>query len=347
MLIATLAFALVVFVGTGTYIRYTYPCYFLFAIAAAIALHGLPSALLRASLWLTAIVSLAMNVLYLPAAYRPNAEFPLATIVDANARADFLRRWAWPRLAVPLLNAFPNDRAALFIGRPPYYAEFRRTVYGDSSYTPRFYQRTGTLKSREDLVRTVAELDLGYIVVEDAMLRAYRPLVESVAALRYRIASASVYEVDPQVQFPIELIERRAVAPGAWIEIAGATLRDGVAVVNQEVAWYQSVPVRGGVEHRIAVTARCHGGVRGDIRLQVIWHDAQARTKVSHRSAPCTDVWREETAIFAAPTDAVRAVVFAIGHGANDVAIREVSFRSRWDLPLPLPHYVKAEPIGR
>ena len=332
MFFAAVAFGAFVVANTA-YLRYLYPCIFLFSIALGAALAAAPATTLRRAMATVALASVALNAAFLTSSFGPLPSFDLRTITDEEQRERYLASWAPVRQLVRVLNALPGDREAVaYLGAPPYVAELRRPAYIDSSYMRSFLGRTASLETREDVSRLVSELDLGYLILGGAHGRRLRSAVESLST---RIASAgdlTLHRVHPVARYPVELLQGLPfeVRPGAWFE-HGQVRRDGgggTIVVDGQNLLYQQVPVRAGERYLLTVRSRCHQGA-ADLRLQVIWVGQDQRNAVDASVVTCASSWVDEQAVLRAPAWAGAAVVYATGHGAALVELASVSFRSR------------------
>ena len=338
MLVAAVSFAAVVVVNVA-YLRYLYPCVFLFAIAFGVTLgrfgesgHGLRAALVAAGAG-----SIVASVLFLTASFAPTRDYDLAAAHDASARSAYVTKWAHWRHFVPLLNGFPDQELGVaFLGGPSYLAEIRRPAYAEGNYVLPFRGRLKNLRSRDDLLKLIADFDLGYLMLDASLERQLRAHVVGVATPLASFSGSTLYRVDHRGRFPVERLAgpRMEIEPGAW-NMHGTVPRDpqtGVVLVDHDHVLWQRVPIVGGRPYRYAVQVRCHREP-ADVRLQVIWHRPDGSTSLSFRNVGCLPDWIEEEAVFTAPPDAVHAVVFATGHGKEEVEVRGVSFRSKLVAP--------------
>lgn len=332
MLFAVLTFAAVVVANTA-YLRYLYPCAFLFALAFGATLPALEArgALLGSVLKFVALASVAANAMFLTAGFGPIRSFDVPAMVEGRARAEYITKWAPTRHLVPLLNALPAHLGAVaFLGAPPYLAELRRTAYVDSAYMRSFLGKTAALANEADLLRLIREYDLGLLVTET---RPDVPRVPAHIGLPFASAgAATLHVIAPQARFQVERLqgERLGVRPGAWVRHGDVPQEatSGAVVVNAANLFYQGVPIAAGATYLYTVEARCRGKA-ADIRPQVIWHLSDGRTQVYTRSVACSAEWTAIDDLVVAPADAVTAVVYASGDTNDPVEIRNVSFRSR------------------
>lgn len=334
LLLVAALFALVVLLGVGYAIRYLYPALFLVAMAFGLALAGLRQrgGLLPGTLTAVALLAVIASMLFLPAAFAPGKAFPLAPLIDTEARRAYVSMWAAQRHAISVLNALPDDHPVAFLGGKPFLAGLTRRGYVDSSYVLPFFGRGRALASRADLAAIVHEFDLGYLVLDASAEGRLREPVASVAKPLVAVEGSTVFRVDSRVRYPAELLKGFGFGldAGSWHRHGEPVVdsANGTALVNAADVLWQRVPVTGGKSYRYGVQSRCHRE-RGEVRLQVIWHAADERTWLSFRSVGCTTDWTEEEAVFTAPAEAVAAVVFALGHDQRYVEVRDVSLRGR------------------
>jgi hypothetical protein len=338
MLVAAVSFAAIVVLNIA-YLRYLYPCVFLFAIAFGITLAraGESARGLRAALVATATLSIAANVLFLTASFAPTRDYVLAAAIDAPTRHAYITKWAHWRHFVPVLNGLPDqDLGVAFLGGPSFLAELRRPAFAEGGYVLQLRGRAHGLRSRDDLLKLIADFNLGYLMLDASLERQLRAHVVGVATPLASFSGSTLYRIDHRGRFPVERLAgpRMEIEPGAW-NMHGTVPRDpqtGVVLVDHDHVLWQRVPIVGGRPYRYAVQARCHREP-AEVRLQVIWHRPDGSTSLSFRNVGCLPDWIEEESVFTAPPDAVHAVVFATGHGKEKVEVRGVSFRSKLVAP--------------
>lgn len=335
MILATASLAAIVLAQVA-YLRYLYPSVLFLAIALGTVLAGGSRVPMTAkgALALVALLGVALGVAFLPASAGMVRAFPLAPLVDARARADFVTAWAPARDLVAILDAWPRRTGAVvYAGEVPVSAGVKRPVLGDTGYTLRFRDRLYAVSTPEELAALAREYDVAYFIVGPSARPGLPALIDANARRVAVAGQASLYEVEPAVRFPRALLAAEGFSRGAtgaaWVEHGKVgTSASGGILVDSSNFLYRGVPVEGGREYRLAVTARCTEGP-AQVRLQVIWHDRERREEVDFATAQCSRAWTEESRVLRAPTEAVTAVVYAAGHDARAVELSDVTLRGQ------------------
>lgn len=335
--VGLLLFVVITVAGTA-YLRYLYPVIFVVPLLGGMALAQASEvqAPTRTGMIALAMLSVLLNVPFLAAGFAPLRDLPLAATVQGAARDNFLHGWAPVRRVESVLNGDRERAGRLALLGTPYIAGLDGDPLTASGYHRAFFFAYNDAHSAADFARLFTRFEVDTFVTDPTVSAAVRPALAAIGTPRYFDDVVTVYRLNDDVRFPVELLVDTTPRTGrAGWSYAGAPdaspLEDGVRVSADNV-YYAVVPVSPERYYRLAIEARCDDAPAA-ARLQVVWLDDQQRQlSASVAVRECSPSYAAIVRVVKAPPSASLGVVYATGNEKRPIVVRNVSLRAR---PIP------------
>jgi hypothetical protein len=317
-----------------SYLRYVVPAFVLFS--AAIALAGSRAsdespAIGRIAAGVAALC-LAINVVFLnsSSAY---GSFPLAAAFgDPESRRALIIERAPHRLAAQAAAELSQRTGRIAFFSPAGFADARMDAVHASWYSPAFFTDVRRAESADALADVLSRWDVRHLVVfpQPGASRTSDDL-DRVTSQVGTVGILQIRKPRSELVLTRELMRNGDFAStGGWT-LVGSARHDAAGrtvTVSADAPAYQAVDVTGGALYLLTVDARCDRRPT-EGRLQIIWHGPNATMlRTDAEVFRCSPEFRTHARELVSPADAHAAIVYATGHTAEPIVVRNVSLRT-------------------
>lgn len=321
--------SIVIAFASVAYLRYVFPAFALACAAAGVALaddrFGRAP---RVMLGVVAAGAVAMNLLFLGAG-SPYRDFAFHALRDKATREAWLELRLPLRRAVSLVNELNTGGAPVAVLGSPVLGHLAADALIPSWYNYRFYHLMGVPRTGPDMVKTLQDEGVEYILYDPTWPQPPRPkaIVETVTEPVASYGVASLRRFKDEFRFRQELLANPRFQDATGWHFGGPPPRPGGGlVVAGADAASQVVPVQPLRRYVNEITVRCDPP--SGARAQVNWLSAEGlflKTDIQvYECGKELSTFRMEAV---APPGAANAAVYAVGHAGGRVEFQQNSLR--------------------
>ena len=323
LVVGTLAIATVF--HSMSYLRYVFPSWVILSaiIGVALSITLSMSAFVRNWLYAAAVITVALNLLFLNAgAFR--WDFALRSILDQSNRDRYLLTRLPIRPAVELVNRLNVERTPVAVFSEPLTAGLTADALYPNWYNYSFYGDIESSHTGQDLANILIKRNVNFVILDSnwngvrkVSGAETRGLIEKITEKLAVYGPVSVRKIKNEYRFKTELLKNHDFTSiKGWV-LAPETKYDadtGILTANVTSPATQAVAVTPGHHYLNVIVARCAAEATLG-RVQINWLVEQGQTvSADVQTFECSPVWTAHTMEVTAPPNVIRAIVYTGGH---------------------------------
>lgn len=316
-----------------TYLRYVAPVLPLFAVVAALAIHGVATILPQFVRGALAIVlsAVALNIWFSPTSGWQTNILRQPPLLGGDQYSQHEVSFRPERAMVEYLNLQHYSRVVWFghsfaAGATPQIILTNWYNYGES-------KAFALLENPEEYLAWLQRLEVSTLAFAQDGRNCKKPgfceFIEKYTQPVYARDGVEVRIVREEFHKVVELLSNGGFDAGidGWGgAIVAPIVHPGAVNVSVDAPLVQDVAAEAGERYRYALRVRC-AGPQTDYRMQVNWLDKSRRfIEPSIAVGSCASEWKTDSVEFTAPRDTAFATVYANSHTTSAVEIDYVSF---------------------
>lgn len=326
-----IASVFLVFQSTS-YLRYVFPLFALMCVPLGVALSApvvVERNALASLMLLVAWMAVSLNFVFFKSGTY-YGEVLYGAIFTQSGRQDYIQRSSPMRRAVAIVNEVNLFETPVAVFAPATTAGINSEVLYVNWYNYKFAQNIKKTKDPQDVVNILRKYGSEYIVItENWVPEQVRDNIMKISRLIAEVRGISVRVIKSEYLFKEETLSDPGFESGnEWLQ-TGKPFKpsNGEVIVNVQRPVTQIIDVIPGVRYQNTVTARCAAEMTQG-RVQVNWLDAGSNFLAADiKVFDCSNESQAYVMEVAAPKDAAKAVVYAVGHTNADLIVEKVSFR--------------------
>jgi len=314
------------------YLRYIFPVFAVLAAAIGVGMSlANTSSILKRVLQYAALFTVALNLFFLNAGAF-YGDFALTSILGKSIREQYLLGRLPIRAAVGVVNELNIGRSPVAVFGPPMTAGLASDGLYANWYNYAFQASMDSVKTEQDLVNSLMASNVDFIILDSGWTggKDKLELIEQVTEKVAEFGGVAVRRLKDDYRFKTEmLVNPDFTSITGWSLSGGARYDSDEGIVSVSVGSpaIQVISVSPSRRYLGNVTARCDREVTQG-RGQVNWLDASDNFIMTNiRTFDCSASWETHSMDVTAPSNAVKAVVYATVHTTTSLQYKSISFR--------------------
>lgn len=320
-----------------SYLRYLYPAFPLFVILIALLFQRVQS-LDKKLYWALGgfcVVSIVLNVYFMPASGWYHREFPLKIILDKSDHEKYISFHAPERKIVEYLNlTYGKSTRVAFLSRP-FLSHFQGYGVTNCWFSYDFSNSLSQASSAEEVLKVIKKYSLTHLIfsreeVLGRLTAAQKAFLKKYTRHEYRCGPIDLVAFKKEFIFTTELVKNGSFQRGLkfWDRFGKVQpTPKGTALVNGKNTMSQPTLISDKSRYRYSITARSKspGAL---VRLQVNWLNSSGEfLGTTLIPKECTGDFQNFTKEMKAPEGASLGIVYVGGHGEEWIEVKKISFK--------------------